>query len=130
VIKPLNMFRNIVSFAPPNGEAIGSSSFQSRLPRLAFGFLGTALASATIAVSVVLPAQLDSAGRAPHMHLASQAVPLDSDAAGAIMSITVVAAREPRASTRPLRMVETVTSSEPSGETTASPILRISTAAR
>ena len=130
MIKPLNMFRNIVSFAPPNGEAIGSSSFQSRLPRLAFGFLGTALASATIAVSVVLPAQLDSAGPAPHMHLASQAVPLDSDAAGAIMSITVVAAREPRASTRPLRMVETVTSSEPSGETTASPILRISTAAR
>ena len=130
MIKPLNMFRNIVSFAPPNGEAIGSSSFQSRLPRLAFGFLGTALASATIAVSVVLPAQLDSAGPAPHMHLASQAVPLDSDAAGAIMSITVVAAREPRASTRPLRMVETVTSSEPSGETTSSPILRISTAAR
>ena len=130
MIKPLNMFRNIVSFAPPNGEAIGSSSFQSRLPRLAFGFLGTALASATIAVSVVLPAQLDSAGPAPHMHLASQAVPLDSDGAGAIMSITVVAAREPRASTRPLRMVEAVTSSEPSGETTASPILRISTAAR
>ncbi len=130
MIKPLNMFRNIVSFAPPNGEAIGSSSLQSHLPRLAFGFLGTALASATIAVSVVLPAQLDSAGPAPHMHLASQAVPLDSDAAGAITSITVVAAREPRASTRPLRTVEAVTSSEPSGETTASPILRISTAAR
>ena len=110
--KPLNMFRNIVTFAPPTGEAIGSGSFQARLPRLAFGFLGATLAAATIAVSVVLPAQLDS------------------DAAGAIMSITVVAAREPRASTRPLRIVEAVTSSAPSGETTSSPILRISTAAR
>ena len=130
MIKPLNMFRNIVTFAPPTGEAIGSSSFQVRLPRLVFGFLGATLAAVTIGVSVVLPAQLNSAGPEPHMHLASQAVPLDSDAAGAIMSITVVAAREPRASTRPLRIVEAVTSSAPSGETTSSPILRISTAAR
>ena len=129
MIKPLNMFRNIVNFAPPTGEAIGSSSFQVRLPRLVFGFLGATLAAVTIGVSVVLPAQLNSAGPEPHMHLASQAVPVAS-AAAAIMSITVVAAREPRASTRPLRIVEVVTSSEPSGETTTSPILRISTAAR
>jgi len=129
VIKPLNMFRNIVTFAPPTGEAIGSSSFQVRLPRLVFGFLGATLAAVTIGVSVVLPAQLNSAGPEPHMHLASQAVPVAS-AAAAIMSITVVAAREPRASTRPLRIVEAVTSSEPSGEKTSSPILRISTAAR
>ena len=129
MIKPLNMFRNIVTFAPPTGEAIGSSSFQVRLPRLVFGFLGATLAAVTIGVSVVLPAQLNSAGPEPHMHLASQAVPVAS-AAAAIMSITVVAAREPRASTRPLRIVEAVTSSEPSGEKTSSPILRISTAAR
>ena len=128
MIKRLNMFRNLVSFAPANGEAFGSSSFQLRLPRLAFGVLGAALAAATIAVSVILPAQLDVAGPEPQTHLASQAVAVDS--AGAITSITVVAAREPRASTRPLRMVEAVTSSAPSGETTSSPILRISTAAR
>ena len=130
MIKPLNMLRNIVSFAPPNGEAIGSSSFEGRLPRLAFGFVGATLAVATIAVSVILPAQLDPTRPEPHMHLASQAVPVASNAAGAIMSITVVAARDPRASTRPLRMVEAVASPAPSGETISSPILRISTAAR
>ena len=130
MIKPLNILGNVVSFAPPNGESIGASSFQARLPRLAFGFLGAALAVATIAVSVILPAQLDSARPEPHMLLASQAVPVASSAAGAITSITVVAAREPRASTRPLRRVEAITSPAPSGETTSSPILRISTAAR
>jgi hypothetical protein len=129
VIKPLNMFSNIVSFAPATGEAIGPSSFQARLPRVAFGLLGASLAAATIAVSVVLPAQLDAAGSEPQMHLASQGIPVASNAA-AITSITVVAAREPRASTRPLRVAEAVTSPAPSGETTASPILRISTAAR
>ena len=130
MIKPLNMFMNIISFAPPTGEAIGSGSFQAHVPRLAFGFLGAALAAATIAVSVVLPAQLDAAGAEPHVRLASQAVAVDSDAAGAITSITVVAAREPQASTRPLRTVEAVASPTPSSETTASTILRISTAAR
>lgn len=129
MIKPLNMFRNVTSFAPPTGEAIGSSSVQARLPRLAFGFLGAVLAAATIAVSVILPAQLKSAGPAPHMRLASQTVQVASNA-GAITSITVIAAREPRASMRPLQRVEGVTSLAPSGETTSSPILRISTAAR
>ena len=130
MIKPLNMFHNMRTFAPPSAGATGSSSYPSSLPRLAFGLAGAALAAATIAMAVILPAQVDSGGPEPRLHLASQAIPVASSTAGAITSITVVAAREPRSSTSPLRIVETATSPAPSGETTSSAILRISTAAR
>jgi hypothetical protein len=73
---------------------------------------------------------VDSVNPAPHLQLASQAIPGASSGAGAVMSITVVAAREPRSSTGSLRRVEGAPSPSLSGETTSSPILRISTAAR
>ena len=128
MIKPLNMLINIPKFAPPGAGAGGASPYQARTPHIAFGFVGAALAALTIAVSVILPARVDSGNSAAQLQLASQAIPAASS--GAAMSITVVAAREPRSSTGSLRRVDAAPSSAPSGETTSSPILRISTAAR
>lgn len=130
MIKPLNIFHNMLTFAPPSAGASGSSSYQSTRPRLAFGFVGIALAAVTIAISVILPARLDSGGHEPHLLLASQAIPAATSGAGVVTSITVVAAREPRSATSPLRIVAAATSPALSGETTSSPILRVSTAAR
>ena len=128
MIKPLNTLINAPRFAPSGAGAAGPSQYQARTPHLAFGFVGAALAAFTIAVSVILPARVDAGNPAPHLQLAAQAIPAGSS--GAVMSITVVAAREPRSSTGSLRRVEAAPSSALSGETTSSPILRISTAAR
>jgi hypothetical protein len=130
MMKSLNLFDIAPKLTATAGRAIGPNLYHARMPRLAFGFIGAALAAVTIAVSVILPARVDSAGREPQMHLASQAIPAASSGTPAITSITVVAAREPRSSTTPLRSAEAATSRVLSGETTASAILRISTAAR
>jgi hypothetical protein len=130
VIKPLNMFNNIYQFAPPGRGATGPNPYKARVPHLAFGFVGAALAAVTIAVSVILPAGVDSGGHRPPLQLASQAIPAASTGAGAVMSVTVVAAREPGSATGSLRRVGAASRAAPSGETTPSAILRISTAAR
>lgn len=129
MIKPLNMLDNTFRFAALGAGAAGPNPYQARIPRLAFGFVGTALAAITIAVSVILPARVDSGSKESPLHLASQTIPAASSGTGAITSITVVAAREPRSSS-PLRILEAAPSPGPSGETTSSAILRISTAAR
>ena len=129
MIKPLNMLNNTYRFVPPSAAAAGPNPYQARIPRLAFGVVGAALTAVTIAVAVILPARLDSGGDEPRLRLASQAIPAAYSGAGGVMSITVVAAREPRPSGAP-RRIEAAPGSAPSGETTSSPILRISSAAR
>jgi hypothetical protein len=130
MIKPLNMLNIASNFAPPGAGATGPNPYQARTPHLAFGFVGAALAAVTIAVSVILPARLGGGNPEPHLQLASQTIPAASGGAGVVMSITVVAAREPRSSTGSLRRADAASSLAPSGETTSSPILRISTAAQ
>ena len=130
MIKSLNMLNNVSKFAALGAGTAGPTHYEARIPRLALGLVGGALAAITLAVSVILPARMDSGGQELPLQLASQALPAASSGVGAIMSITVVAAREPRSSKSPLRIVEAAPSAGPSGETTSSPILRISTAAR
>ena len=130
MIKALNMLNYTSRFAALGAAATGSSPHERRVPRLVLGFAGAALAAVTIAISVILPARLDAVADDPRLHSASKAIADASSGAGAVMSITVVAAREPRSSTSSLRMIETAPSPDVSSETASSPILRISTAAR
>lgn len=130
MIKLLNLLNITSKFAPPGAGAPNPNPYLAPIPHLAFGLMGAALAAVTIAVSVILPARVDSGNPEPHLQLASQTISAASSGAGTVMSITVVAAREPRSSTGSLRTVEAAPSPAPSGETTSSPILRISTAAR
>jgi hypothetical protein len=88
------------------------------------------MAVITIAASVILPASYDPGNPEAPLRLASQTTSSASNGVGAIMSITVVAAREPRLSTAGPRIAEAAPRVEPSVETVPSAILRISTAAR
>lgn len=128
MIKSMNMFNNMTKFAAPGAPMTGPKPYQARTPRLALGFVGGTLAAVTIAVAVILPASVHSGGREPALQLASQTISAAS--IGAVTSITVVATREPRPSTGPLRTVAAAPRPAMSGETASSPILLISTAAR
>jgi hypothetical protein len=97
---------------------------------MVLGLAGVAMTAITLALAVVLPAQLDSGKREQPLLVASQATPLASAGVAAITSITVVAAREPRSSTAPLRIVGAAPIAGDSGETVSSAIIRVSSAAR
>jgi hypothetical protein len=128
VNKPLNMFNNLSSIGLAAADRTGPRTYESAFPRVAFGLAGIAMTVITIAVSIIVPAKLDSGSGAPPVALASQATAPGSNGVYAIASITVVAAREPKSSTGRLRIGEAAPSAEQSGET--SPILRVSSAAR
>ena len=130
MIKPLNTLNYTSNFAIPGPGATSPNLHETRVPRLAFGVVGAAMAAVTIAISVVLPAGLDVGGSEPRLQLASQAVAAVSSSAGGVMTITVVGAREPRSSTGSVRALDAAPNPAASGETISSPILRISTAAR
>ena len=117
----LNTLKNL------SARASGPSTCRARVPRVAFGLAGIAMTAITLAAAVILPAQLDSGKREQRLLLASQATRPASNDDGSIMSITVVAAREPRSPTASLQTVE---AARQSGETTSSAILRISSAAQ
>jgi hypothetical protein len=123
--KLLNIRNNasLVAGASPAGP----STYRSSVPRVALGFAGVAMTVITIAASVILPAQWDSGSREPRLPFASQP---GSNNVGAITSITVVAAREPRSSTAPLRIGEPAPRSGHLAETTSSAIVRVSSAAQ
>ena len=108
-------------------SATGQRTYVSSLPRLALGFAGAAMAVITIAASVILPARYDPGTAEAPPQLASQSSA--ANGLGAVMSITVVAAREPR-STAPSRMPEAASRPEPVVETAPSPIFRLSSAAQ
>ena len=108
----------------------GQSTYVSSVPRVALGLAGVALAVITIAASVILPARYNAGNPEAPVQLASQTTSSASNGVGAIMSITVVAAREPRPSTVPLRMVEAAPRPEPAVEMAPSAIFRVSSAAQ
>lgn len=126
--KVLNMLNNasLVAGASPAGP----STYRSSIPRVTLGFAGVAMTVITIAASVILPAQWDSGSREPRLPFASQPTRPASNNVGAITSITVVAAREPRSSTAPLRIGEPAPRSGHLAETTSSAIVRVSSAAQ
>ena len=127
--KLLNMLEDFSMSGVHGVSPSGKSTYVSSVPRVALGFAGVAMAAITIAASVILPARHDSGNPEARLQLAPQTTSPASNDVGAIMSITVVAAREPRSSTVPPRMVEAAPRSEPV-ETPPSAIFRVSSAAQ
>ena len=121
---------NILKYSSLGGGPTGQNTYVSSVPRVALGFAGAAMAVITVAASVILPARYDLATAEAPPQLASQTTSAASNGVGAIMSITVVAAREPRSSTAPARTVETAPRHEPAVETAPSAIFRVSSAAQ
>ena len=79
---------------------------QLLVPRVGLGIAAVAMAVITFALAVILPAAMGSGSRETRILAASKTTPPASMGAAAIMSIDVVAAREPPSSTAPARVAE------------------------
>ena len=99
--------------------------FEPFIPRVALGIAAVSMTVITIAVSVILPAQMDSGSREPHMLATSKATPPASMVA-TVTSIEVVAKREPASSTGPVRIGEAKPQPGPLGKTTSLAVVRVS----
>ena len=128
--KLLNMLENTSLAGVHGAGSTGQSAYVSSVPRAALGFAGVAMAVITIAAAVILPARYDSRNPVAPLQLTSQTTSSASNGVGAITSITVVAAREPRSSTAALRMVEATPRTEPAVATAPSAIFRVSSVAQ
>ena len=75
------------------------NDYQPSTPRVALGIAAVAITVITIAVSVILPAQMDSGSREPRMLAASKVTAPAFKGLATVTRIDVVAAREPGSST-------------------------------
>src|SRR5258706_679885 len=126
----LNRLNKLSLIGVPGGSPLGPGVYKPSIPRVALGIAGVAMTVITIAVSVILPAQMDSMSREPRVLVASTATPPASNGLVTVTRITVVAAREPGSSTVPVRTGETVPRPGPLAETTSPALVRVSSAAQ
>src|SRR5436305_5630686 len=90
---------------PQHNEEIPMTHYEPSVPRIALGIAAAAMTAITIAVSAILPAQMDS-HREPRMLAASKLSAPASIGLANITSIDVVSARQSGSSTAPVRIGE------------------------
>jgi len=78
--------------------------YEPSIPRVALGIATVAMTVITIAVSLILPAQMDSGSRDLPTLAASKATAPTSMDPAPVTRVDVVAVREPRSSTVPVRI--------------------------
>ncbi|SRR6266567_94093 len=78
------------------------NQYQPSIPRVALGIATVVMTAVALAVSVVLPAQTNSASPAPRVLAASKATVPASMSFATVMSIDVVGVREPASSAVPI----------------------------
>jgi len=86
---------------------VGPNAYEPSIPRVALGIAGAAMTVITLAVSVILPAQMNTGSGEPRTLVASKATAPASMAVAIITRFDVVAAREPGSSTVPARLGKT-----------------------
>ena len=124
--KLLNRLEKKHLIGVPGVPTVGPSTYEPSIPRVALGIAGAAMAVITIAVSVILPAQMDSGGRAPPMLAAAKATAPASLGLATVTSVDVVAAREPGSSMAPVRIGEAAPQPGRPGRTTSPAVVRVS----
>lgn len=128
--KRLNGLNKVYLIGARSARPLGPSWYGPSIPHAAFAAAGVAMTVITIAVSVILPAQMDSGSRGSSVPVASKATPLASKGLVAVASIVVVAAREPKSSTVPVRIGEAAPRPGRLGKTASPEIVRVSSAAQ
>jgi hypothetical protein len=109
--------------------ALRSSTYEPSIPRVALGIAGAAMAVLTIAVSVVLPAQVDSGSRAGRMLAVSKATTAPPMALASVARIDVVVRRETESISVPVRIGDAPW--QPAQSVTTSPaVIRVSSTDR
>jgi len=99
--------------------------YEPSVPRVALGIAAVAMTAITIAVSAILPAQIDSR-REPRMLAASKASAPASVGLATVTSINVVSARQSGSSTAPVRIGEAERQPGRLRKTTSPAIVRVS----
>jgi hypothetical protein len=85
-------------------KEISMKHYEPSIPRVALGIATAAMTVITIAVSLILPAQMDSGSRGLPTLAASKATAPASTGLATVTRVDVVAVREPRSSTVPVRI--------------------------
>jgi hypothetical protein len=104
--KLLNRLNKTPLIAVRRSPAVRPSTYQPSMPRVALGIATVAMTVITLAVAVILPAQMDSGSHEPRMLAASKATAAPYVGLASVTSIDVVAIREPVSSTVPVRSGE------------------------
>jgi hypothetical protein len=124
--KLLNRLKKTTLIGVTSTHLVGPHTYKPSIPRVAFGIAGVVMTVITVAILVILPAQMDSASRDARTFAASKA-PAPAPIGRAIVTrIDVVSAREPRSSTVPVRIGEAAPQPGRPGKTTLPAVVRVS----
>jgi hypothetical protein len=123
--KLLNKFNNTTKTGMPGAPAIGQSMYEPSIPRVAFGFAAATMTVITLAVSVILPAQMDSGSRKAHLLASSKANAPASVSLATVTSIEVVGTREPGSSTVPVQIGESASHPGRLGKASSPAVVRV-----
>ena len=124
--KLLNRLKKTLLTGVPGTPPVSPSMYEPSIPRVALGIVGVAMTVITIAVSVILPAHMDSGNREPRMLVASKAIPPASVGLVTVTRIDVVSVQEPGSSTVPVQIGETAPQPGRLARTTSPAIVRVS----
>jgi hypothetical protein len=124
--KLLNRLKKTLLIGVPGAPSDSPSTYEPPIPRVALGIVGVAMTVITIAVSVILPAQMDSGRREPPTLAASKATPPASMGLVTVTRIDIVSVREPGSSTVPVQIGETAPQPGRLARTTSPAIVRVS----
>ena len=122
---PLNGMKKTGSMDVHGALPLGRGMYEPSVPRVALGFAGVAMTLITIAVSVILPAQMDSGASQPRMLAASTTAAPASLTLATVTRIDVVAAREVPSSTVPARIGEAAPQPARLGKTISPALVRV-----
>jgi hypothetical protein len=104
--KHLNRLNKILPVGVASGPSVDRCKYEPSSPRIALGFAGVAMAAIVIAISVILPAQMDSGSHEPRVLAQSNANAPAPVGLIAVTKVEVVGVREPGSSTVPVRIGE------------------------
>jgi len=102
------------------------NDYQPSTPRVALGIAAVAITVITLAVGVILPAQMDSGSREPRMLAALKVTAPAFKGLATVTRIDVVTAREPGSSTLSVRIGEAEPLPGRLTKTTSPAIVRVS----
>jgi hypothetical protein len=124
--KLLNRLKKTTLIGAASRPAVGAHTYEPSIPHVAFGIAGVAMTVITVAILVILPAQMDSGSRNARTLAASKAIAPASMGLAIVTTIDVVSAHEPRSSTVPVRIGDAVPQPGRPGKATLPAVVRVS----
>ena len=128
--KHLNKLNKILPIGVASTPSVERSKYEPSSPRIALGFAGVAMTAIVIAISVIVPAQMDSGSHEPRMLAPSKANAPASAGLVAVTRVHVVGVREPGSSTVPVRIGEAAFQPGQLGTTTLPAVVHVSSTDR